>query len=119
MIKIVALIKRRPDVTLEQFCEYYEHRHAPLFHRSIPPEVADAITHYVQNHALRLGSSTTDPPYDCVTEIGFRDVAGMELWSSWYLGDEGKVLRDDEETFMDPLQRVVVVADERNIGVVR
>ena len=119
MIKIVALIKRRPDVTLEQFCEYYEHRNAPLFHRSIPPEVADAITHYVQNHALQLGSSTTDPPYDCVTEIGFRDVAGMELWSSWYLGDEGKVLRDDEETFMDPLQRVVVVADERNIGVVR
>ena len=72
-----------------------------------------------QNHALQLGSSTTDPPYDCVTEIGFRDVVGMELWSSWYLGDEGKVLRDDEETFMDPLQRVVVVADERNIGVVR
>ena len=44
MIKIVALIKRRPDVTLEQFCEYYEHHHAPLFHRSIPPEVADAIS---------------------------------------------------------------------------
>ena len=43
----------------------------------------------------------------------------MELWSSWYLGDEGKVLRDDEETFMDPLQRVVVVTDERDIGVVR
>ncbi len=119
MIKIVALIKRRPGVTLEQFCEYYEHHHAPLFHRSIPPEVADAITHYVQNHALRLGRGKADPAYDCITEIGFRDVAGMELWSNWYLGEEGKVLREDEESFMDPSQRIVVVTDERDIGVVR
>ena len=42
MIKIVALIKRRPDLTLEEFCEYYEYRHAPLFHRSIPADVAAA-----------------------------------------------------------------------------
>jgi len=119
MIKIVALIKRRPDVTLEAFCDYYEHRHAPLFHRVIPPEVAAAITHYVQNHARRLGRSDTDPPYDCVTEIGFDDVAGMQRWTSWYLGDGGKVLRDDEEKFMDPRQRVVIVTEERDIGIVR
>ena len=62
---------------------------------------------------LRLGGSPTDPPYDCVTEIGFDDVAGMERWTRWYLGEEGKVLRDDEEHFMDPSQRVVIVTDER------
>ena len=117
MIKIVALLKRRTDVTLEEFCTYYEHQHAPLFARTIPPDVAAAITHYVQNHALQLGQ--TDPPFDCVTEIGFDDLAGMERWTSWYLGAGGKVLRDDEETFMDPRQRVVIVTDERNIGVVR
>jgi uncharacterized protein (TIGR02118 family) len=119
MIKIVALIKRRPDVTLEEFCHYYEHHHAPLFARTIPADVADAIKHYVQNHAVRLGRSSTDPPYDCVTEIGFDDVAGMQLWTNWYLGEEGRVLRDDEETFMDPRQRVVIVTDERQIGVQR
>jgi hypothetical protein len=119
MIKIVALLKRRPDVTLEQFCSYYEHNHAALFARSIPPDVAVAIKHYVQNHAVRLGRSTTDPPYDCVTEIGFDDLAGMQRWTSWYLGEDGKVLRDDEETFMDTGARVVIVTDERNIGVNR
>jgi uncharacterized protein (TIGR02118 family) len=113
VIKIVALIKRRPDVTLEEFCRYYEQHHAPLFARSLPPDVADAIKHYVQNHALRLGRSSTDPPYDCVTEIGFDDLAGMERWTNWYLGEEGKVLRDDEENFMDPSKRVVIVTDER------
>ena len=113
MIKIVALIKRRPDVTLEEFCQYYEQHHAPLFARSIPPDVTEAIKHYVQNHALRLGRSSTDPPYDCVTEIGFDDLAGMERWTNWYLGEGGKVLRDDEEHFMDPSKRVVIVTDER------
>ena len=72
----------------------------------IPPEVADAITHYVQNHAVSLGDGTTEPPFDCVTEIGFDDLAGMQIWSRWYLGDDGKVLRDDEEHFMDPRRRV-------------
>jgi uncharacterized protein (TIGR02118 family) len=117
MIKIVALIKRRPDLTLEEFSAYYEHRHAPLFARSIQPDVTAAIKHYVQNHAVRLGAGTTDPPYDCVTEIGFDDLAGMERWTSWYLGDGGTVLRDDEENFMDVARRVVIVADARVIGV--
>jgi uncharacterized protein (TIGR02118 family) len=112
VIKIVALLKRRPDVTLEEFCRYYEHEHAPLVARTIPADVAEAITHYAQNHALVLGRGTTAPPFDCVTEIGFDDLAGMERWTNWYLGDDGKVLRDDEENFMDPRQRVVIVTDE-------
>ena len=119
MIKLIALIKRRPDVTVEAFCDYYEHRHAPLFHRSIPPEVADAIKSYSQNHALELGRSSPEPVYDCVTEFGFDDLAGLRVWSDWYLGDGGKVLRDDEENFMDPSGRVVIVTEERNIGVGR
>jgi len=116
MVKIVALLKRREGVSLEEFCDYYEHHHAPLFHRSIPPEVADAITRYVQNHALQLGSGGTEPAYDCVTEIGFADLAGMRLWSEWYLGEEGAVLRDDEERFMDPRRRVVIVTEEHDLG---
>ena len=119
MIKLVALIKRRTDVSLEEFCDYYERRHAPLFHRTIPPAVADAITHYVQNHALQLGSGATEPAYDCVTEIGFTDLAGLRVWSDWYLGEGGKILRDDEEQFMDPRRRVVIVTEERDLGVVR
>jgi uncharacterized protein (TIGR02118 family) len=119
MIKIIALLKRRPELTLEEFSRYYEHEHAPLAARSIPPEVARAIKRYVQNHAIQLGRSQTDPPYDCVTEIGFDDVAGMELWTNWYLGEGGKVLRDDEEHFMDTGRRVVIVTDERDIGMSR
>jgi uncharacterized protein (TIGR02118 family) len=111
MIKIVALLKRRPDLTPAEFAEYYEKRHAPLFARVIPPEVERAIVHYVQNHAVHLGRG--EPAWDCVTEIGFADEAGARIWSDWYRGPEGAVLREDEENFMDTAARVVVLADAR------
>jgi len=117
VIKIVALIKRRPDLSHAEFCEYYEHRHAPLFRKVIPPDVSESITHYVQNHAVPLGSGATDAAYDCVTEIGFDDLGGMRLWSRWYLGDDGQVLRDDEDNFMDTSQRVVIVTEARDLTV--
>ncbi|GLY38920.1 hypothetical protein Amsp01_049440 [Amycolatopsis sp. NBRC 101858] len=113
MIKIVAMLKRRPDLTLDDFSRYYEREHAPLFARTIPPAVDRAIVHYVQNHAVVLGDGRAEPPYDCVTEIGFADLAGMRLWSAFYNGPDGAVLREDEERFMDTSKRVVVVTEAR------
>lgn len=115
MIKLVALLKRRSDLSLDEFRSYYEHQHAPLFARSIPTEVAEAITYYAQNHAVQLGGGGSEPPFDCVTEFGFNNVEGMRRWTSWYLSAEGKVLRDDEERFMDTSKRIVIVTDERRL----
>lgn len=111
MIKLVALLKRRAGLSAAEFAEYYEQQHAPLFARVIPPEVEQAIIHYAQNHAVDLGGR--EAAWDCVTEIGFRDLAGMRVWSDWYAGPRGAVLREDEEKFMDTAARVVVVTDER------
>ena len=112
--KIVALIARRPDLTPEQFRMHYEREHAPLFHHSIPDVVADAIVSYSQDHSVALGRGA--PAYDCVTEIGFADLTGVRTWSDWYLGPEGKVLRDDEERLMDVARRVVLVTEVRDLG---
>jgi hypothetical protein len=57
-----------------------------------------------------------EPAYDCVTEFDFDDLAGLRLWSDWYLGDGGKVLRDDELLFMDTSRRVVMVTEVHDIG---
>jgi uncharacterized protein (TIGR02118 family) len=116
MIKLVALLKRRPDVPLADFLDYYEHQHAPLFARSIPDEVAGAILYYVQNHPIQLGGGSSEPPFDCVTEFGFDDVEAMRRWTSWYLSDAGQVLRDDEERFMDTSRRVVIITEEHRLA---
>jgi uncharacterized protein (TIGR02118 family) len=111
MIKIIAIIRRKPGLTLEEFSSYYFDQHAPLARRTIPPEVNDVIVRYVQSHAIALGSGA--PPFDCVTEIAFADLEGMQRWVEWYNGPDGAVLRDDEERFMDRAARVVLVSDER------
>lgn len=112
--KIVALIPRRPDLTPERFRAIYEGEHAPLFHRTIPEPVADAIVWYSQDHAVALGRGV--PAYDCVTEIGFADLEGVHVWSDWYRGPAGQVLRDDEERFMDVARRVVIVTQVHDLG---
>lgn len=113
MIKIIALLKRKAGLSLQQFSDYYQNTHAPLFARTIPPSVDRAITHYTQNHAVMLGTGRTEAAYDCVTEIGFDDLAGLRLWSDWYAGPDGAVLREDEERFMDTSKRVVIVTGAR------
>jgi uncharacterized protein (TIGR02118 family) len=107
MLKIVVTIKRKPGLTREEFSTYYFDKHAPLARQVIPREVAAGIIHYVQNHAV--AQSTAEPPYDCVTEIGFPDEEAMQRWLTWYHGPEGKVLRDDEDNFADQSSRVDVV----------
>lgn len=119
MIKMIVLIKRRADLTLEEFCTYYEQWHAPLAAGAIPSDVAAAIKHYQQNHALRLGRGTTEPPFDCATEFTFEDRDGLARWTKWYAGEGGKVLREDEEKFMDISKRVIVVTDERPASIHR
>jgi uncharacterized protein (TIGR02118 family) len=115
VIKLVALLKRRADLSLDEFLTYYTQHHVPLFAQTIPPDVADAIKHYVQNLAAPLPNSTTDPAFDSITEFGFDSLDELRRWTSWYLGPEGKVLRDDEENFMDVSQRVVVVTEVHHL----
>jgi hypothetical protein len=116
VIKLVVLLKRRPELTLEEFCARYEQEHAPLAARTIPPEVSAGIVSYVQNHALRFDGSTTEPAYDCVTEFSFRDLDALRRWAAWYGGPGGKVLRDDEERFMLTVERVVIATETRNVS---
>jgi uncharacterized protein (TIGR02118 family) len=111
MIKVVAAFRRNPQLSMQEFSRYYFEHHAALFRRVTPPEVLAGIPHYVQNHAVALGAGA--PPYDCVTEIGFTDLAALERWNAWYFGPYGKVLHDDEDHFMDKASRVIVVTEER------
>ncbi|NLT07679.1 MAG: EthD domain-containing protein [Solirubrobacterales bacterium] len=113
MIKVVALLKRKPGLTSEEFSAHYFERHAPLFRAVVPDEVAVGIVHYVQNHAVAVGGGRFEPPYDCVTEMGFADRAAMARWKEFYEGPGGEPLRRDEERFMDRDARVVVVTEER------
>jgi len=110
MIKVISMLKRRADLSHEQFSDYWYNVHAPFGNKIAPPEALSA--RYVQNHALKMKGGG-DAPYDAVAELYFEDMAAMKRWIDWYNSDAGKPLRDDELNFMDVSKRVIIVTDER------
>jgi uncharacterized protein (TIGR02118 family) len=116
VIKIIALLKRRPGLTPEEFSDYWFNRHWTLAQKLVPEEALSV--RYVQHHAITLGGER-ESPYDAVAELCFTDRAGLQRWLDWYFSDAGQPLRDDEEHFMDKSRRVVLITDERVMRDVR
>lgn len=112
MIKVIGLLKRRADLTHEEFSDYWFNKHQPLGERIVPKSALSVG--YVQNHAVSLGKGG-EALFDAVAELVFEDRAGLQRWIEWYNSDAGKELRDDELNFMDVSQRVLIVTDERVI----
>ena len=114
MIKVITLLKRKSGMTLEEFSKYYFEKHGQLALKIIPPEITASTKLYVQNHAIKLKDSS-EPAYDAVTESVFLDLDSMRAWSQWYFSESGKILRDDEDNFLDKSKRIIVVTEEKII----
>ena len=111
MLKTIVTLKRNPNMTLEEFSEYWEKKHAPLVTRLCPN-----MKRYVQNHRCGLQIPPESPLVDKVGEDAFRtdpDIDGvveayfddLESWyeahNIWRLSDAGREWRDDEAKFLD------------------
>lgn len=106
MIKFVMCITRRPDLSREEFLDYWKNKHGPFF-----MENADAMNakKYVQsctidtplNEGLR-DSRGMMPEFDGVAEVWFESeedlMAGMSSPKGQKLGAE---LLEDEGNFID------------------
>ena len=64
-MKIVTLVKRRPDFSVEQFQAYWLERHGPLLAR-VP-----GLRRYVQSHALVQGYRKGELLFDGISEVWF------------------------------------------------
>lgn len=114
MIKVIAMLKRKSGITMEEFSQYWHEKHASLVRTLVPEVVLSLQKSYIQNHAIRLPGGG-EPPFDAVAEICFDDLESLRKWNDWYFSDDAKALRDDEDNFMDKSKRIIVVTDERVI----
>jgi uncharacterized protein (TIGR02118 family) len=105
-VKLVFCLRRRPDLTREQFSAYW---HGP--HGQLGLRLADALgfKRYVQSHTLSiplndaLQASRGGPePYDGIVELWFDDVAAVErTFSSAEGRSAARQLVADEANFVD------------------
>ncbi len=98
MIKFTILLRKRDDLTHDEFVAYHKTQHAPLF-RSLP-EVQQHVRRYVQGHTLAVALPGMPPPaYDGTTELWFDDVDAIAkvFTAPRYM----ETIRPDEAKFLD------------------
>ena len=106
MIKIVVLIKKRADMTTEQFRAYYEDSHTAHALRHL----GHLFVEYRRNYPVftarvdgkNVEGSTDRLAYDVITEIVLRDQAALdEYFRILNQPDVSKFLNEDVEKFAD------------------
>lgn len=117
MIKLIYCLRRRADLTFDQFSAYWSGEHAALVSRHA---AALGILRYVQSHtivhdanaALRANRRTLEP-YDGVAEIYFKDLAALAQGNLSPQAQAAQAeLTADEDRFIDRSRSAVFVAEE-------
>tara|TARA_B100001939_G_scaffold88279_1_gene75691 strand:+ start:840 stop:1190 length:351 start_codon:yes stop_codon:yes gene_type:complete len=106
MPKLIALICKRPSVSVDEFKIYYENNHVPLI-ESLFPTLQDYKRTYLLesnmlNDALPLESEGGGTPFDVITELTF--ASEDDLNQFFARGAEEEVvdaIRKDEANFLD------------------
>ena len=73
MIKQVVFLRKRADITMEQFKDYYENQHSQLAKRmGAKPSLPNAqryVRRYITPEKNPLTGEVIHPGYDCIMEI--------------------------------------------------
>ena len=106
MIKLIMCLHRHPNLTREQFQDYWLNNHGPFFQK----HAADMRSKkYIQSHTLTSPlnaafreSRNMQPEYDGVAEVWFESEADMMEAMSSPEGEKlAAALLEDESTFID------------------
>lgn len=116
MIKLIALLTRKPGMSREAFIAYYETTHAPLILRLTPMIQAYSRNFIDWDGGFPAGNGgKTD--FDCITEIRFASsadhAAALALWSRPDIA--AAVAADEENVFDRSRTRMFTVEERRSI----
>ena len=109
MIKAVWLVKRKPELSHEEFVRYYEEVHVPLAERNL--RRIPSVRRYARNYAF-ASSGGDEPDYDCMTEIWFEGMETCEKTLQAYVSEDNRHIHEDEDAFTDRAKLVHFVAEE-------
>ena len=112
MIKISAFLTRRPDLTREQFIQYWKDKHAPLV-MSLD-SFTSSVRHYTQQHSLDdVPGGFPIAPYDGIAELWVDGLPSLVTMSSHQ--DYASIIAKDEENFLDRTKTVIFLSSETRI----
>lgn len=123
MIKIVCLFKRKLGMSRDEFIAYYEGNHAPLIARLLPQPYRYQRSYVVPGSMLSddsasaglAGQPQARPElFDVITEAWFHTQDDFDSMLAARNDPEvARIIKADEENFMDRRQNIVFIAEER------
>jgi uncharacterized protein (TIGR02118 family) len=112
LIKAVIFIKRRKDLTREQFKEYWLTHHVELEKENVEKNwVRKIVASFVVED-----SSLPDPPFDGMVELYFDSIEDMKKDVQ---GAQREIMYADEENFCDHSEEQVVVITQEYLMAVK
>jgi uncharacterized protein (TIGR02118 family) len=105
MIKVLAVLHKRPDMSREEFVRYWREVHAPLAH-GMP-----SVRRYVINPTLEA-FAMGEPPFDGVAELWFDDAAAAR---AAFASSVGIATTQDVAKFAQAEKTQIVIAEETTI----
>jgi len=111
MIKVVGFVKKRKDLTHEQFKDYWLKHHSKLEKESAEK---NPVRRIVASFATgeKVGFIQKDPPWDGMVELCFANVEDMRAQLT---GPQRGVMREDEKNFLDMEAETVFVVTEEYV----
>ncbi len=103
MFKQICFFKKRPDMTMDAFMDYYENEHSKLQERSGKPSIPNAVR-YVRRYLTPAKNPVTGEIHDC----GYDCI--MEIW--WNNRED---FEHSQALVADPERLPLTVEDERKL----
>jgi len=118
MIKLIMCLRRRSDLSREQFQDYWLNQHGPFFQENA---AAMRSKKYLQSHTIdsplndgMRESRGMQPDYDGVAEVWFESEADlMEAMGSAEGQNLSAALLKDEQNFVDHSQSSAFIVREQ------
>jgi hypothetical protein len=122
-MKLIALLKRKPGLTREQFIHHYETSHVPIIMKHFGPFVVDYSRTYLNyDHpgsfvgGYEGGGKSSEAPFDVVTTLVFAKPADLD--AMYVVAARPEVageIAEDEEKFLDrSANQIIISEDERH-----
>jgi hypothetical protein len=122
LVKLVYCVRKRAGLSDEEFRRYWLEQHGPLVRSLWQSGRFPGMLRYVQSHtdfdasAPVTASRGAKPPYDGITEVWMDpEKQGGDDATRAASAEAGKILLDDESTFIDFENSAVFITKEHVI----
>jgi len=106
MVQLIYCISKKPDMSVEEFQEYWRQTHAPIA-AAIP-----GLRRYVQCHVVPELYARQNPPFDGAAGLWFDDLDAMRAAMK---SPEVAAALEDENNFIDHTRVASFVTQEKPI----